>query len=218
MPFHLLEPFDEHLVAARGLRVIRVDAEPAGDGVERAGVFHTFEVRQMVFSRPLPPDGFWRREARRVVDHGAATKCRALQHDQAQIARSEHAARIVHRFERVPLLVGEVRLVAIPALLQHDDVLPCGGQLSRDHATAGARADDDYVAAERTVRRNGDRTDRLRGGGRRTQRAGISDGARRSGCGVMRDSRQPLQRLKCLATLRHAARCPAAQAPLALRG
>jgi len=165
MPSQLLEAPDEHLVAPRGPSMIGVDTEPARDGVERARVFRALEVRQVVRSSPLPAHGFGCRKARRVVDHGTATERRALQDDQTEIARGQQAARVVHRLERVAFLVREVRLVTIAAFLQHDDVLPGGGQLGRDDATTGAGADHDDIATERGVPRDGEGTDRLRCGG-----------------------------------------------------
>src|SRR6267378_4503809 len=119
VPSQLLETADEHLVASRGSCVIGVDADPASDCLERAREFRALEVREAVLSSPLPPHRLRRRKAGRVIDHGAAAERRSLQYDQPQIARGEQAAGIIHRFERVPLLVGEIRLVAIPASLRY---------------------------------------------------------------------------------------------------
>ena len=189
MPTELLETANEHLVPSRRLRVIGVDVDPACDSIERAREFRALKVRQVVFLRPLPAHGFRCRETRRVIDHGAAAERRSLQHDQPEIARGQQAAGIVHRLERVALLVREVRLVAVPALLQHEDVLAGGGELSRDDATARAGADDDYVAAQRAVRRNGHGADRFGCGRGKSKRTGISDGACGTGRRVMRHGR-----------------------------
>ena len=192
MPVELLEPADQHLVAARRLRVIGVDAEPARDRIERAREFRAQEVRQVVFCRPLPAHALRCREACRVVDHGAAAQRRALQHDQTQVTGREQPAGIVHRFERVSLQMGKVCLVAIATLLQNDHILPGGRQLGRDDATAGSRADDNDIAGECVICRDDDGVNRLRCGRWRSEGARIPNGACCTGRRVMRDGGEAL--------------------------
>src|SRR6185295_19821118 len=80
----------------------------------------------------------------------------------------------------------------------------------------GSRADDDDIAGKSAICRDDDGVDRLRCGWWRSERARVSNRARCGGRRVMRDGGEALQRLKCLATRRQAARRPAAEAALAL--
>src|SRR5260370_38166005 len=90
-----------------------------------------------MLARPLLAPRIRRREARRVVDHGAAAERRALQDDETQIARREQAARVVHRLQRLAFLTRELGLVAVAAFLQDADVLAAACRLGgEDGATA----------------------------------------------------------------------------------
>src|SRR6266852_7727975 len=99
-------------------------------------------------ARPLLAHRIRRREARRVVDHGAAAERRALQDDESEIARREQAARVVHRLQRLAFLMREVGLVAVAAFLQYDDVLAARCQLGGDDSATGTRSHDNDVARE----------------------------------------------------------------------
>src|SRR5213596_3424712 len=103
MPAQPLEPADQALVAATGLRVVGVDAEPRGDGVEGSEEFARREVRQAVRPRPLVAYRFGRMEARGVIDDGAAAEAVALEDEHREVVGREEAARVVHPRQRVAL-------------------------------------------------------------------------------------------------------------------
>jgi len=167
-------------------------------------------------TRPLLAHRIRRREARRVVDHGPAAERRALQDDESQIARREQAARVVHRLQRLALLMCEVRLVAVATLLQRDDILAASRQLGGDDPATGARAYDNDVAHECRVATYRERADWLWCVGWNPERPGIADRATGPWRRVVGNGGEAFERLKCFATLRDSTRRPAAQIALAL--
>src|SRR5437763_670039 len=154
------------------------------------------------------------RETRRVIDHVTAAECRSLQHEEAQIARREQALRIVHRLQGLALFVREVGLVPIAALLQNEDVLAARRQLGGDDAATRTRSHDDDITRECRVACYPERANRLRCVGRRTQWTWIADRATDSGRRIVRDRREPFERLECFAALRDPAGRPTAQKAL----